>query len=93
MFLTFYSVELLESVLIDLKVADIVVGGLFKCTQSSIKCWNAGTAFEPSKGLVSQSLSSGRTREREMAHKALGPLLTAQSAFERERDRLTRLLQ
>ena len=41
---------------------------------------------EPSKGLVSQSLSSGRTREREMAHKALGPLLTAQSTFERERE-------
>ena len=36
---------------------------------------------ELSKGLVSQSLSSERTRERErLAHKALGLLLSAQSA-------------
>ena len=39
---------------------------------------------EPSKDLVSQSLSSKLTSEREMAQKALGLLLTAQSAFERE---------
>jgi len=45
---------------------------------------------EPSKDLVSQSLSSKLTCEREMAQKALGLLLTAQSAF--ERDQLTRLL-
>ena len=47
---------------------------------------------EPSKDLVSQSLSSKLTCEREMAQKALELLLTAQSAFERERDQLTRLL-
>ena len=40
---------------------------------------------EPSKDLVSQSLSSKLTCEREMAHKALELLLTAQNAFERER--------
>ncbi len=47
---------------------------------------------EPSKDLVSQSLSSKLTCEREMAQKALELLLTAQNAFERERDQLTRLL-
>merc|ERR1711936_1201839 len=49
---------------------------------------------EPSKDLVSQSLSSKLTCEREMAQKALDLLLTAQNAFERERERdqLTRLL-
>ena len=40
---------------------------------------------EPSKDLVSQSLSSKLTCEREMAQKALELLLTAQNAFERER--------
>ena len=40
---------------------------------------------EPSKDLVSQSLSSKLTCEREMAQKALELLLTAHSAFERER--------
>ena len=47
---------------------------------------------EPSKDLVSQSLSSKLTCEREMAQKALELLLTAQNAIERERDQLTRLL-
>ena len=49
---------------------------------------------EPSKDLVSQFLSSKLTCEREMAQKALELLLTAQNAFERERERdqLTRLL-
>ena len=42
---------------------------------------------EPSKDLVSQSLSSKLTCEREMAQKALELLLTAQNAFERERER------
>ena len=41
---------------------------------------------EPSKDLVSQSLSSKLTCEREMAQKALELLLTAQNAFERERE-------
>ena len=43
---------------------------------------------------MSQSLSSKLTCEREMAQKALELLLTAQNAFERERERdqLTRLL-
>ena len=43
---------------------------------------------EPSKDLVSQSLSSKLTCEREMAQKALDLLLTAHSAFEKERERL-----
>ena len=42
---------------------------------------------EPIKDLVSQSLSSKLTCEREMAQKALELLLTAQNAFERERER------
>ena len=41
---------------------------------------------EPSKDLVSQSLSSKLTCERDMAQKALELLLTAQNAFERERE-------
>ena len=48
---------------------------------------------EPSKGLVSQSLSSERAQERErLAQKTLCLLLSAQSACKRERDWLTRLL-
>ena len=41
---------------------------------------------ETSKDLVSKSLSSKLTCEREMAQKALELLLTAQNAFERERE-------
>ena len=48
-------------------------------------CWCLRRS-EPSKDLVSQSLSSKLTCEREMAQKALELLLTAQNAFERERE-------
>ena len=56
-------------------------------TQSIIKhCKALHQRYEPSKALVSQSLSSKLTFEREMAHKALA------HSSECVRDRLTRLL-
>ena len=70
--------------------------GLYQSmSQSSRKCCTTVPSVRAEQGSCEPiSQLKAHMREREMAHKALELLLTAQSAFERERerDRLTRLL-